>query len=74
LGAGTLVIGKATATVTLGSLNATYDVPRTRDGTTAPRAHCHFTYNGSATTPPTRAVCVVGTITMPAIRAAQRQL
>ncbi|MBS0631903.1 MAG: hypothetical protein JSS11_08320 [Verrucomicrobia bacterium] len=62
---GTLVIAKAAATVTLGSLSATYDgSPKTATATTSPAGmDVTFTYNGSST-PPTNggSYTVVGTI------------
>jgi hypothetical protein len=65
---GTLVIGKGSATVTLGSLAATYDVvAQSATATTNPTGlGVTFTYNGSST-PPTAAgsYAVVGTINDP---------
>ncbi|PYL38621.1 MAG: hypothetical protein DMF34_06295 [Verrucomicrobia bacterium] len=62
---GTLVVGKATAAVTLGSLSQTYDgTPKSATATTTPPGlTVTFTYNGSST-PPTNAgsYTVVGTI------------
>ena len=50
---GTLVIGKATATVSLGSLNAAYNgIPKSASATTTPIGlTVGFTYDGSATAP-----------------------
>jgi N-acetylneuraminic acid mutarotase len=50
---GTLTIGKATATVTLGSLSQTYDgTPKSATATTDPVGLAvEFTYDGSATAP-----------------------
>ncbi len=61
----TLVISKATATVTLGSLSTTYDGnPHTATATTTPSGlGVTFTYNGSATVPTAAgSYTVVGTI------------
>ncbi len=65
---GTLVIGKAAATVTLGGLSQIYDgTPRTASATTAPAGlSVNFTYAGSATAPTvTGSYAVVGTINDP---------
>ena len=63
---GTLVIGKANATVTLGNLSQTYDgTPKSVSVTTAPLGlTVNVTYNG-VTTPPINAgtYVVIGTIT-----------
>jgi hypothetical protein len=62
---GTLVIGKATATVTLGSLVATYDgTAKSASATTNPVGKTvTFTYDGSATAPTNAgSYAVVGTI------------
>jgi hypothetical protein len=62
---GTLVIAKATATVTLGSLSATYNgSPRSATATTSPVSlPVDLTYNGSATAPTNAgSYAVVGTI------------
>lgn len=62
---GTLVIAKAPATVTLGSLSQTYDgSPRAASATTTPSGlTVNFTYDGSATSPTNAAsYAVVGTI------------
>jgi hypothetical protein len=50
---GTLVIGKATAGITLSSLSPTYDgTPKAASATTSPAGlNVSFTYNGSATVP-----------------------
>jgi hypothetical protein len=50
---GTLIVGKGTATVTLGSLSQTYDgTVKSATATTAPSGKTvTFTYNGSATAP-----------------------
>jgi DNA/RNA endonuclease G (NUC1) len=62
---GTLVIGKATAGVTLGGLNATYSgAPHAVTATTAPAGlTVTFTYDGSATAPTNAgSYAVVGTV------------
>jgi len=62
---GTLVIGKATATVTLGSLAQTYDgTARTASATTTPAGlTVNFTYDSSATAPTNAgSYAVIGTI------------
>jgi hypothetical protein len=62
---GTLVIGKALATVTLGSLSATYDgSPHAGTATTSPSSlTVTFTYDGSPTAPTAAgSYAVVGTI------------
>lgn len=62
---GTLIIGKAPATVTLGSLSQTYDGnPKVATATTTPSGlTVDFTYNGSATAPTAAGTyTVVGTV------------
>ena len=65
---GSLVISKATATVTLGGLSATYDASaKSATATTVPAGlSVGFTYNGSATAPTSAGTyAVVGTISDP---------
>jgi hypothetical protein len=65
---GTLVIGKATATVTLGSLSQTYDgTTRSASATTTPAGKTvNFTYDGSAIAPTNAgSYAVIGTISDP---------
>lgn len=65
---GTLVIGKAAATVTLADLTKTYDgTPKPATATTSPSGlTVNFTYNGSATAPTNvGSYAVVGTISDP---------
>jgi hypothetical protein len=62
---GTLVVGKATAGVTLGNLTPTYDgSPKAATATTTPAGlSVSFTYNGSATVPTTAgSYAVVATV------------